>query len=567
MTISRADRLRALILALSLSATAAVAQPSESGSDPASLADDTIFTPGPARQSGNGPRFEVRELNAPDPESVGTLDDRHGGLGSTLWGGTNAAIVRRLLPRLPVTESRTARALSRRLLLTAAAAPDKFGTDPASLLDLRAERLAALGDSAGLAAMLKMVPSASVSSALSRIKVESLLLSGDDKGACAEIAARGLDDPRFKVFCALAGGKVLEANMALDLMRDRKESDATFIIAADAMAGTPPPKLDKLTALTPLHIAAFRAAKIALPPEAVPALAPGALAAIVANPLNALEVRLLAAERAEALGLVETDALRRLYAEATFNAAEAQLAQSQGDRTPRGRALLLRSIPAEPSPAARAGLIARVLAAATERGAFAATARLYAPLIADLAPTPDLASSAPPLARALIVAGRTDIAGGWLALARTDPEAAKAAKSVALLARLAVATTDPAPIELPPADGLAADAASRRAEVLLSLLSGVGEKVPPALWLASLRDPAIAPALVPRPALRVMARAAAEDVRIGETVLLTLVGLGDSGLDRADPEMLNRAVTHLRMIGLEREARALAVEAALANGL
>lgn len=564
MTISRADRLRALILALSLSATAAAAQPSDSGPGSASLADDIIYAPS---QSDGEARFEVRELSAPDPESVGILDDRHGGLGSALWGGTNAAIVRRLLPRLPVTESRAARALSRRLLLTAAAAPDKSGTESPSLLDLRAERLAALGETEGLAALLKAVPGGTISPALSRVKVESLLLSGDDKGACAEIAARGLDDSRFKVFCALSGGKVLEANMALDLMRDRKESDATFIIAADAMAGTPPPKLDKLTALTPLHVAAFRAAKIALPPEAVPTLAPGALAAIVANPLNALEVRLLAAERAEALGLVDTDTLRRLYGELTFNAAEAQLAQSQGDRTPRGRALMLRSIPAEPSPAARAGLIARVLATASERGAFAATARLYAPMIADLAPTPDLAPSAPPLARALIAAGRAETAGGWLAIAKSDPEAAKAAKPVALLARLARPSSDPAPIELPPADGLAPDAASRRAEVLLSLLSGVGEKVSPALWLASLRDPTVAPALVPRPALRAMARAAAEDVRTGETVLLTLVGLGDSGLDRADPEMLNRAVTHLRMVGLEREARALAVEAALANGL
>jgi hypothetical protein len=564
MTISRADRLRALILALSLFATAAAAQPSDGGPGSASLADDIIYAP---PQSDGESRFEVRELSAPDPDGVGILDDRHGGLGSALWGGTNAATVRRLLPRLPVTESRAARALSRRLLLTAAAAPEKTAADKSPLLDLRAERLAALGETEGLAALLKAVPSGANSPAMVRAKVESLLLSGDDKGACAEIAARGLDDSRFKVFCALSGGKVLEANMALDLMRDRKESDATFIIAADAMAGTPPPKLDKLTALSPLHVAAFRAAKIALPPDVVPTLAPGALAAIVANPLNALEVRLLAAERAEALGLVDTDTLRRLYAELTFNAAEAQLAQSQGDRTPRGRALMLRSIPAEPSPAARAGLIARVLAAASERGAFAATARLYAPMIADLAPTPDLASSAPPLARALIAAGRAETAGGWLAIAKSDPEAAKAAKPVALLARLARPSSDPAPIELPPADGLAADAASRRAEVLLSLLSGVGEKVPPALWLASLRDPAVAPALVPRPALRAMARAAAEDVRTGETVLLTLVGLGDSGLDRADPEMLNRAVTHLRMVGLEREARALAVEAALANGL
>jgi len=567
MTISRADRLRALILAVLLTATPAVAQPSDGDQESLSGTEDTIFTPGPARQTGDGPRFEVRELTAPDPESVGILDDRHGGLGSTLWGGTQAATVRRLLPRLPVTDSRTLRSLSRRLLLTAAAAPDKTGPDTPTLFEMRAERLAALGETEGLAALMKATPSSSGSPALSRIKAESLLLSGDDKGACAEVAARGIDDPRFKVFCALSGGKLLEANMALDLMRDRKDADATFIVAADAMAGTPPPKLDKLTVSSPLHLAAFRAAKIALPPESVANLAPGTLGTIIANPANALDVRLLAAERAEALGLIDTDALRRLYAEPTYNAAEAQLAQSQGDRTPRGRALLLRTIPTEASPAVRAGLIVRVLATATERGAFPATARLYAPLIADLALTPDLAQSAPTLTRALIAAGRFDLAGAWLALARIDPEAAKAAKPVALLYRLAHPGSDPSPVELPSGDGLSPDSASRRAEVILSLLSGVGEKVPPSLWLASLRDPPVAPALVPRPALRAMARAAADDVRTGETLLLTLVGLGDTGLDRADPEMLNRAVTYLRMIGLEREARALAVEAALANGL
>ncbi|CCG42956.1 hypothetical protein [Magnetospirillum molischianum] len=567
MIISHADRLRALILVLLLAATPAIADPSDGEAESSPIADEGVFTPGPARQAGGSSRFEVRELTAPDPEAVGILDDRHGGLGSGLWGGTAAATVRRLVPRLPVAESRAMRALTRRLLLTAAIAPDKIGVETPSLLELRAERLAALGETEGLTALMKAVPSASASPALARIRAETLLLSGDNKAACAEIAARGPDDSRFKVFCALSSGKVLEANMALDLMRDRKESDATFVVAADAMAGTPPPKLDKLPVLTPLHLAAFRAAKIPLPLETVPTLAPGSLGAVIANPVNSLDTRLLAAERAEALGLLDTDTLRRLYAELTFNAAEAQLAQSQGDRTPRGRALLLRSIPVEASPAVRAGLIVRVLAAAAERGAFPATARLYAPLIADLAPTPDLAPSAPSLARAQIAAGRPDAAGPWLALARSDPAAAKAAKSVALLYRLALPGADPAPIELPSGDGLAPDAVSRRAEVLLSLLAGVGEKIPSGLWLSSLRDPSVAPALVPRSALRIMARAAAEDVRTGETVLLTLVGLGDGGLDRADPEMLNRAVTHLRMIGLEREARALAVEAAFANGL
>jgi hypothetical protein len=55
--------------------------------------------------------------------------------------------------------------------------------------------------------------------------------------------------------------------------------------------------------------------------------------------------------------------------------------------------------------------------------------------------------------------------------------------------------------------------------------------------------------------------------RVGETVLLSLVGLNATGLADAEPEWLARVVTSLRRVGLEEEARCLAVEAAIANGL
>ena len=56
-----------------------------------------------------------------------------------------------------------------------------------------------------------------------------------------------------------------------------------------------------------------------------------------------------------------------------------------------------------------------------------------------------------------------------------------------------------------------------------------------------------------------------QEVEMGtETVV---VALGETGLDKADPDTLNRVVVFLRMVGLEREARGLAMEAALANGV
>jgi hypothetical protein len=51
----------------------------------------------------------------------------------------------------------------------------------------------------------------------------------------------------------------------------------------------------------------------------------------------------------------------------------------------------------------------------------------------------------------------------------------------------------------------------------------------------------------------------------GETGLLALVGLRD--LATAEPLWLLRALAGLRRVGLEKDARRVAVEAAIANGL
>ena len=52
-----------------------------------------------------------------------------------------------------------------------------------------------------------------------------------------------------------------------------------------------------------------------------------------------------------------------------------------------------------------------------------------------------------------------------------------------------------------------------------------------------------------------------------ETVLLALYALGSDGPGGANPIMLSRAIASLRLIGLDGEARALAIEAAIAAGV
>lgn len=523
------------------------------------------FPGGPPKPA---PRFEVEELKAPDPDAIGTLDEAQGGLGMGMWHGTPAALVRKMLPALPAAPgSRAAHSLSRRLLLSAAAAPNGNRGQTPSLLELRAERLFAMGEIDGLAALLKAAPASLASPGLSRLKVDTFLLAGDAKAACAEAAIMSQTaplDPRLSVFCQLAAGKTLEAGMALDLMRERKDADHAFIAAAEVMGGTPPAKVDKLPHPTPLHLAAFKAAKLPLPADAALNAPPSMLRAIADNPGMAVDHRITAAERAEALGILDTESLRKLMEGVALTPAEQQAAATQGDKAPKGRVLWLRAAGAEQIPAARAELITRILLAAAERHAFTATARLYAPLIAELKPAPDLAAAAPMLARALYAVGRPEAAGHWLALAKTDPAAAKLAAGLWPLARIARVGLDPSPAD---SFGVWLDGAQmneRRTVVTLSMLQAVGESIPASAWVAHAAGSVSGPS--PKPALKALLRAAAEGARRGEMVLLSVAALGEGGLESADPDTLNRVVVFLRQAGFEREARELAIEAVLANG-
>jgi hypothetical protein len=531
---------------------------------------------------GRDATFEASELKAPDPNAVGVLDDKQGSFGVDMWEGTSAATVRRFLPSLPAaTPSRAMRGLMRRLLLTAAAPADggqnAQNAQTPSLLLLRAERLYAMGEMDGLTQLLRAAPVALMNPALQRMKVDALLLGGDTAAACAEMPAvqGGPADAtlaKMQVLCPLVSGRTMEGKFGIDLMRERKDADNAFIAAAEVLGGLPPGNVDKLPNLAPIHIAAFRAAKMSLPADTANTTQPALLRAVALSPNAPVEVRLLAAERAEAVGALDADSLRQLYASLTFTPAELQAAVQGGDKNAKARWLLFRVAQLENQPVLRSEAITKALKSAADRNAYAAAARLYAPLMVEIKPAAELAGFAPVAARALYAAGRADMAANWLAVAAANADTAKDAAALWPLARLSTGRDDkptpPSVIEAwRTAKDLPPDQAERRAAVGLALVSAVGEPVPAAQWLSLLDGPLLAVAPGPRPALKAMLRSATEGLHVGETVLLSLAALGETGLDKADPDTLNRVVVALRQVGLDHEARDLAVEAALANGI
>jgi len=87
------------------------------------------------------------------------------------------------------------------------------------------------------------------------------------------------------------------------------------------------------------------------------------------------------------------------------------------------------------------------------------------------------------------------------------------------------------------------------------------------MWGQLIDGPSHQTVLAPHPSLWFLLNGASSQARLGETVLLSLVIMGEGGPARVDPLVGHRVLKALRNVGLNDEARALALETIVAAGL
>jgi hypothetical protein len=499
-----------------------------------------------------------------------------------MWTGTGRAMVERLLPRLPGASTSVAmRDLERRLLLSNAEAPEgKNGG--VNLFTARAERLAAMGLPGDAAALLAMMPSHIVDETAARLRIDILLAAGDISAAC-----KAVDDSRqaasaaaawqqAQVFCQLKAGQRDQAALGLDLLRDQGTKDPAFFMLADALGGQTV-KLDSLSDPTPLELAMLRQANLALPRDAARSRQPGVLMALAQDASLDEATRLGAAEQSAAIGELAIAKLQQAYAAIRLSPGELGdvIEASAKDPGPRGRALLYQATAAAVEQPARAHLLEAAFERARREGDYLLAVQVNLAYLLPIEPAPDLAWFAADAGRALYAMGRYEQANAWLRLAQLraakDRSAAASAAVLGIYARIAgvgrALSWDPSALaQWQPSSG-GIEAAQR----LLAVFDGLGEPIPGG-WPV-IRDSedaanaAMATAPGPDPAVLFGLDEAAGKHRIGETVLLALYALGPTGPAGCDPLSLSRAIEGLRQIGLDSEARAIAVEAAIAAGV
>ncbi len=528
--------------------------------------------------------IQVGALEAIDPDAAGVSMPGIESFPGDVWSGSRRSRVEALLPRLPVAAPSFA---MRRLalgLLASPAQPPAGESEAGALALARAERLVAMGARDAALALLERAGPAGGQSLIARIENDRLLAAFDLDAACAQIlgkTGRAGDGywRRVRILCQAHAGLIEAATLGLELLLETDTApDQVFDDTIYAMAGLAEPVVDPLADPTPLRVAAWRLAQLPIPAEAVARAAPDVLPAIVGAPESMPGTRLLAAERAEATGTLPIEALRDLYRAMPFSLEERAdaLAQVESLEPPLGRALMLQAIEAETAPALRAELLAEALFLAEAQGAHGTAARAFAHLVDTVPPAPAHVWFSAAAGRALIAASELDAAARWYALA-TDhgsrtPEAMRTALRLWPLMLLSGDDDHLTTAQFGAWLSLRADEGGRtvavaRANWLAILVDALGGRVDPEVWDRLLLDEQPVAARAPALALANGLLQASEGGRLGETVLLALLLLGDAGPAAAGIATVGPVVSSLVSAGLQEEARAIALEAAQAAGL
>ncbi|MFL2782216.1 MAG: hypothetical protein ACJZ9G_08310 [Rhodospirillales bacterium] len=553
--------------------------------------------------------IDETELEKIDSDSVGSLMLADGGFGVNMWEGSDKSRIEKLLPRIPINSlSSEIRTLTRRLLLSAATPPmnnnetllstkkEEFSSESniiaktgGTLLEMRIERLWAMGDVIGVESLLKVAPNRNINPILLKNQTNVFFFLNDNSRACSIVASqiKNVDDPYWQkalVYCQTLAGERSKAILGVNLMMEMGETDKVFLGLVNSLLGLDNFKITNLINPTPLHFSMLRAAKIKLTRKFVSTNNPSILKIIALSPNADAELRIDVAERAEALGLIDAKVVQQLYIGTDLKNSEVvTLSPVKTKSEVIERVLLYRKVLEEKVENRKAELLDQIFKSARERGSFLSTVRIYIGIMRGLEATEDLIWFAPEAIRVLLAVGDYEYADNWFNLLHSsdlDDEKIRVLRDeIVPLSRLAGQVTDENwdNIQLDKWWNIESilkkntpgysENSNHRALLLYNLFEALGNDVPDRRWDALVSDDKSAIIIETQPALLRMLERAQREKKLAETVLLSLLVLGHSDITQVNPMVIRQIISGFKKVGLHREARNLAIELAVSVGL
>lgn len=521
----------------------------------------------------------VKSLGGLDAASVGTLDASTGGFGPGMWTGTAPERVVTLLTYLPVSSvSPAMQDMLRRLLLTAAVIPQGL-EKPTELLALRLSKLREAGRVLDASALAKKISPSTLTDELVIATVNLQFLQGQNEQACRQVGIEksGSSD-RFwikaDVFCNLIEENFGQAELGAALLEEQGETDTLFLDLFDRLAGGKAVISDAELQFLPLHYAMIRHADITVSFEAAKNSGYDIVWALAMQETAQKGQRLRAAYQSLAVGSLGPELSRQLILDKAL-----EKPSGEGDSVAE-IAGLYRSIANEKDKEAQAQPLTALWATGFRDGSYLAATQLSTPLLAEIPAASQSDKFEIDAVRLLLAADDMASAAIWERVARRA--ALRGSPQERLAARKRIDRVD-AYMLISDAPGIARwnpstfDAKSfvqgddlERGEnvgLLLTVLGVFDQEIPENLWSEALDLGQISHPRYSNLVIEKNLEVAAEAGRIGETIALSLTALGKSGPSSVSLTTLSRVLSSLKKIGLEKEARALALEAAILRDL
>ncbi|MEC9078076.1 MAG: hypothetical protein VX696_03760 [Pseudomonadota bacterium] len=528
----------------------------------------------------NEAAVELKQLELVDPESTGILDASDGGFKPGMWAGSSRPLIINLLGLLPKKiTSPGQRQLFRRLLLTRAEPPVGEQKNK-SLLLIRVAALYEAGDFVSANKLIDAIPSDELNEKLSKIQAEIFFRQQDPKKACAIVQSReeGFNAIYWKkaeAYCLAIEGQNEKALLVSEILSEQNRSvDPAFIAGIEALTGNKPDALKRINSLSGLLLSMLQAGKVALPESLPSNLSTGDYAALAFSENRSLTKRVLDGETAMLGGAISPIQLVQLYKIRIpdIGGPDGAISRVVEDReikwNPENRSFLLQAVLAEARPAKKAKIIERAFKYARLHNSFALAALAMTPAMDEIEPSTELSWFAPWAVRAYAVGGNMIAAKNWLSLQTKGSDVSFLPLNILTGAseRGSISEKELRQWYLSEKK-VSKEGFEDRVRFFYSLLQALDISVAGSLWSDVVNGESTEKPLPVISGLLSLLSDAAQKGRVGETVALSIILLGDAGTERSNQFSVVQAVRSLYTLGQREAARQLALEAAVAAGL
>ncbi|MBV1901940.1 MAG: hypothetical protein KUG56_09730 [Kordiimonadaceae bacterium] len=537
--------------------------------------------------------LEAASLDLLDPSGLPVIVAEEG-YGTDFWQGySRAAVVVGYASYENAAGSQALSQIAGKIALSGVTLPAP--ADDTAILEIIKARLAlltSLGHYEGYIDLLERLPAERDWSPLVKHFTNKHLLQGALGDACSLAAAEREtdDDPywlRMAAFCEATSGNRNGVDFQLGILEEVAEVQPTFyqlidqiIVEAEQVPGALVPEAVSLTnslKVDLLEVTMARLARAKVPLIALEEVNPLAVRLMLALPglerdakidLMGLAVRrgwidgagLAAFTRNHALVAGEQEAaLAALDDDQRFvvNAALAYLGSRVGDSDVRAKALhslWARSVQQRLASVSAAGI---------------------ATITSDMQPTPKAGAAGSALARVALLNGDISRAGNWFRAWRAETAGNEVVDKglVSLLPLVAVAGVPTVPnisaenLQLWWQEEAAKEGRFARANLLFTVLEALGHKVPEECWQWLEKGPAVFAGGTPSVALWRRFMMSAERQDVPDTLSQAFALMADAGPAAVPAALAGSLISGLVQVGLEKEARLIATEMLISQGL